>query len=334
VSDGSTPGFENGIQRLRLSEDCGSSGVVPVVAAGREPACLELDTPEPIVVLSDLHLGHAASLIGDLEALSDLWHGAGTVIFNGDTVDLDVGESKRDTRKRISKLLQLVRRAGARPILLAGNHDPSLVTTRAIELNGGEVVITHGDCLHPAIAPWSGEARLTRRLFADCLSRLEQEADEGVEEHDDAFERLLRAAQLASIGVASERRDKREAESRHSAFKHVSRFAIKPHRAARILHYWQRLPHLAARSLAELRPQARFLILGHSHRPGAWRLKDRVILNTGAFQPLGHPHIVRIAQGKLVFSDLLRDGNGWREGSPAAATFTLKRTASTAERAA
>ncbi|MFG0251391.1 MAG: metallophosphoesterase, partial [Phycisphaerales bacterium JB038] len=280
MSDGSTPGFENGIQRLRLSEDCGTSGVVPVVSSGREPACLALDTPAPIVVLSDQHLGHAASLVGDLEGLSNLWQGAGTVIFNGDTVDLDVGESKRDTRKRISRLLQLVRKSGARPILLAGNHDPSLVSTRAVELNGGEVVITHGDCLHPAIAPWSGEARLARRLFADCLARLEEEARGGDEAHADAFERMLRAAQLACIAAASERRQQREAESRHTAFKHVSRFALKPHRAARILHYWRRLPSLAARALAEHRPAARFLILGHSHRPGAWRLKDRVILNT------------------------------------------------------
>jgi UDP-2,3-diacylglucosamine pyrophosphatase LpxH len=328
-----TAGFENGIQRLRLSEDCGERGVVPVVAAGREPACLALDSPEPIVILSDLHIGHAASLVTDLEELSGLWQGAGTVIFNGDTVDLDVDDSKRETRKRISRLLQLVRRAGATPILIAGNHDPSLVSTRAIELSGGEVLVTHGDCLHPAIAPWSGEAKLSRRLFRDCLQRFDEELNDGDDAHADALERVLRAAQLASVGVARELQRERAAESRLTSMQMLSRFAAKPHKVLRVLHYWQRFPGLAARFLEMHRPDTRFLVVGHSHRPGAWRVGERVIINTGAFQPLGRPSIVRIADGRISFSDLVHGSDGWRAGSPAAATFKLMHRGS-AEQAA
>ncbi len=333
VSDAATAIFENGMQRLRLSDDCGERGVVPVVSQGREPACLRLEPVEPVVILSDLHLGHASSLVGEIDSLAGVWQGAGTVIFNGDTIDLDVDETKRETRKRISRLLQLVRRSGATPILLAGNHDPSLVSTRALELCGGQVLVTHGDCLHPAIAPWSGEARLSRRLFRDCLARFDAEAVQD-EAHGDALERVLRAAQLAAIGVARAPHARRAADACLSPVQLPSRFALRPHKTARVLHYWQRFPRLAARFLAEYRPSARYLVVGHSHRPGTWRVGGRVIINTGAFQPLGRPGVVRLSQGMLAYSDLLHDGNGWRVGAPAAARFALRPAGPAADRAA
>ncbi len=39
----------------------------------------------PLRIFSDLHLGHKASRIGEVEKLRPLFRGAGTVVFNGDT---------------------------------------------------------------------------------------------------------------------------------------------------------------------------------------------------------------------------------------------------------
>ena len=41
--------------------------------------------PQPVRILSDLHLGHQVSRIARVSALRPLVAGAGTVIFNGDT---------------------------------------------------------------------------------------------------------------------------------------------------------------------------------------------------------------------------------------------------------
>ena len=39
---------------------------------------------QPVLILSDLHLGHSASVIDDITALEPLIAGAGTLIINGD----------------------------------------------------------------------------------------------------------------------------------------------------------------------------------------------------------------------------------------------------------
>lgn len=39
----------------------------------------------PVRIFSDLHPGHQASRIFDMEKLRPLFRGAGTVLFNGDT---------------------------------------------------------------------------------------------------------------------------------------------------------------------------------------------------------------------------------------------------------
>ncbi len=43
-------------------------------------------------ILSDLHLGHPGSLIGDVEDLRPLLEGMDTVVFNGDTCELAYAE--------------------------------------------------------------------------------------------------------------------------------------------------------------------------------------------------------------------------------------------------
>jgi hypothetical protein len=95
---------------------------------------------------------------------------------------VDVGEKKRDTRKRISRLLQLVRKSGARPILLAGNR---LARQRSHQhrLSGGIVVVFAGS--RPALdvrgrrpgyprgrAPGRGRRRAGRHGNRDRPARL------------------------------------------------------------------------------------------------------------------------------------------------------------------
>ena len=58
---------------------------------------------------------------------------------------------------------------------------------------------------------------------------------------------------------------------------------LRPWAIVQVLHYWQIFPKLVSSFIEEHAPQARFAIIGHTHRPGIWTINDRVLINTGAF---------------------------------------------------
>ena len=113
---------------------------------------------EPVLILSDLHLGHSASRIKSAEQLRPLLEGAGTVVFNGDTFQ----ELSKDFRPRSEVLLEGLRKLcselGAEPVFLPGNHDPGWEGQGWLELAEGKVIITHGDAVMWGGSPWSREA--------------------------------------------------------------------------------------------------------------------------------------------------------------------------------
>jgi hypothetical protein len=52
-----------------------------------------------------------------------------------------------------------------------------------------------------------------------------------------------------------------------------------------IIKAWCEVPGRAAHLARVFRPQARFIIVGHTHCPGAWVVPPYVIINTGSFVP-------------------------------------------------
>jgi predicted phosphodiesterase len=67
-----------------------------------------------------------------------------------------------------------------------------------------------------------------------------------------------------------------------------------------VLWAWRVAPERAAALAESHRPRARFVIIGHTHRPGIWRTRSgRVVINTGSFtRPLG-PCLVELTPGRL-----------------------------------
>ena len=61
---------------------------------------MSLTPIEPVLILSDLHLGHRASLIEHPDQLASLLQGPGSVIFNGDTSEVRNPED-RSTSARV-----------------------------------------------------------------------------------------------------------------------------------------------------------------------------------------------------------------------------------------
>ena len=58
-----------------------------------------------------------------------------------------------------------------------------------------------------------------------------------------------------------------------------------PWRPLMIIKAWCEVPGRAVQLARVFRPQARFVIVGHTHCPGAWEVPPRVIINTGSFVP-------------------------------------------------
>jgi hypothetical protein len=115
------------------------------------------------VVVADLHVGRAAASdvaapLGEGADLADRLHdavdhfGPETVVFAGDVLH-EFGRVSHDARESLATLAARCRDAGARPVLVAGNHDGALSAVwdgdvhDAYRLDGGEagdVLVCHG----------------------------------------------------------------------------------------------------------------------------------------------------------------------------------------------
>lgn len=255
---------------------------------------------EPVRILSDLHLGHAASRIDEVEGLRPLVAGAGTLVFNGDTWQELAAACRPRAGLLLADLRELCREEGVEPVFLSGNHDPGWPGKGWLELAGGKVVVTHGDAVLWAGSPWSREAlereEEVRRLWED---------HRGAE--DDAGERLVLAREIARTLLAVSFPRGRSLARRTVDAVHP------PRRAWEILSVWLRHPAATAAFGRRYFPDAEILVTGHFHWPGVWRRAGREVINTGAFvNP--HPawwvewHDGWLRCGRVV------DGPPWRMG--------------------
>ncbi len=231
--------------------------------------------PQPIRILSDLHLGSPQSKIDEIATLAPLLEGARTVIFNGDTREERVPELRGRSEEAYHELVELCESLGADPIFLCGNHDPQISEHHYLDLCEGRFFVTHGDMLFPMITPWSCEI---------------DEIKTGVEE---IHERYGKAAEN-DLGLAVERLK----EVRHQLPTHspsvrgnssLERFIWSafelwpPRRVFDILSIWRKTPHLAREFLRMYRPSAECVIIGHTHRCQVSTDQEPHFMNTGAF---------------------------------------------------
>ena len=66
-----------------------------------------------------------------------------------------------------------------------------------------------------------------------------------------------------------------------------------------IIKAWCEVPGRAADLARVFRPEAKFIIVGHTHCPGAWKVAPRVIINTGSFVPYFGACVAIIDSGRL-----------------------------------
>jgi predicted phosphodiesterase len=251
---------------------------------------MSLTATEPLVILSDLHLGHRASQIKHPEQLAPILHGPGSVIFNGDTSEMRNSEDRQVGRKLAADLARFCHQAGRKAFFVNGNHDPTVSATNHLDLAGGAILVTHGDILFLEVAPWSHDARRYLKKHRQLLDGL------GPDGYAD-FEKRLLASKRTSIEL--QMLEPSLTKGRSAGFRLLIRNCWPPWRPLMIIKSWSEVPERAAHLARVFRPQARFIIVGHTHYPGVWEVSPRVVINTGSFVPYFGACAVIIEGGQI-----------------------------------
>lgn len=249
-------------------------------------------------ILSDLHFGDRASQLTALSQVRPLLESADHVVLNGDTLDTRPGPHPTHTAEVRAAVADFFPRHARAITFVTGNHDPDLGDTHELQLGGGEIWITHGDVFFDDIVPWGNDAPLMRERLVAELQVLppEQRAEPAV---------LFAAVRRVAFSVPQRH------QSERNPWKHAWHYfgdsVWPPTRFMRILQAWRDGPRLAAEFSARHRPRSRFVLCGHTHRPGLHRWPDgRVVLNTGSFcRPLGG-WAIDVTGGRLLGRPIVR----------------------------
>ena len=105
---------------------------------------------------------------------------------------------------------------------------------------------------------------------------------------------------------------------------------LRPRAVLGVLRFWRRFPRLAASFAAQFAPCSRFVVCGHSHRPGAWTVDGRVILNTGHFEFPARPYAVLLRERSIELRPLRPGRSGYELGEPRAAAWPIPAAAASA----
>lgn len=257
-------------------------------------------------IFSDLHYGDRASRVHSLAQLRPLLSGVDHLVLNGDTLDTRPGNRPAHTARCREEVLAFFSEHATHTTMVTGNHDADLTNQHCLDLADGRIWVVHGDIFYDDIVPWSQDAPAIRPKIAAGLAALP------------ASERGQLMARFAVWRrVAAEIPQRHQSENRAVHYlRHFARDTVwPPSRLIRILRTWRREAEIAAAFARTHRPEASFVIMGHSHRPGVRAAARGVtVINTGSFcQPLGGC-VVDLTPGRLAVRRVAARGGDFHPG--------------------
>jgi predicted phosphodiesterase len=260
---------------------------------------------DSIRIFSDIHFGDRSSRVRQLEQLRPLFDDIDRVVLNGDTLDTRPSPRPEHTLECRRAVDAFVRSSPAPVTLLTGNHDPDITTKHMLELAGGQVLVLHGDILFEEIVPWGRDAAIIReRIGAQLGGRPEGREKLTLEQRLDLWR---------NVAVTIPQRHQSEPHGLKYALRFAADTVWPPTRVLRVLAAWRAEPVRAAALVRQHRPAARFLVLGHTHRPAIWRLDDqRVIINAGSFCPPFGGYAIEVKADRLVVRHVVACGGEFR----------------------
>jgi UDP-2,3-diacylglucosamine pyrophosphatase LpxH len=252
-------------------------------------------------IFSDLHLGDRGCRVHTLAQLAPLFDGADALVFNGDSLDTRPGPThlkaaalaaaNAANAARRTEFLEFLARRAPPTTLLTGNHDPDISAQHTLDLSRGQIFVTHGDVFFDDIVPWSRDVPAIRADLAREFAALAP------------AERTQLVSRLAIFRRVCARVAQRHHTQRNS-LRYVSGVLADiawPTRAIAVLRAWHEMPARAAAFVHTHRPQAHFLITGHTHRPGLVHVPGGLtIINTGSFCAPASACAVDLTPDKLI----------------------------------
>lgn len=248
------------------------------------------------IVISDSHMPRHPR-INSPEPLRELMDTCDRFVINGDAAELHQPGLETISRRLIDQLHNQAEALSTELLLLAGNHDPNVSPWRAAAFGSGRILITHGDAFHSTIAPWARDAKIIRQEW-ERIRDAHGHLSESIEDRFDA----VRGGALAEWAQG-------HTETTYSTFLNL---LFRPMAVVRILTYWRAAPRLARRFAESFFPDAQYLVVGHTHRPGINRSAQPVVINTGAFAFPFHPLAVVLEDDAIQVFPLVFENNRWR----------------------
>lgn len=251
---------------------------------------------KPIIVLSDLHLGREDMVLAAAE-LQPLIDAASTLIINGDTAELHVPSFAHRARAELENLIERCHASGTTLLRLAGNHDPLETNERYLYDRTNGILITHGDVIDEAVAPWSDAAHVMRRCHRETLQSIPAELRSSMDAQ-------FWACREASISEWNERGDSGPPSTLFSTL-------TRPRKLYNVLRFWRtQIPRMHAFATTHA-PEATHVFIGHSHRPCIKRFGGRLFINTGCFGFPGRPLAGIFAHDGLRVARVSKTNGAW-----------------------
>jgi predicted phosphodiesterase len=231
-------------------------------------------------IISDVHYGDRSSRVRSLGQLRPLLAGADAFILNGDTLDTRPDRNRERTEAMRREVLDFFGSSGIPVTFLTGNHDPDVSRIHELGLEGGQILVTHGDVLFESIVPWSQDAPMIRSKVIAALAAAPDDGTCALESRLSAFR---------SVAGSIPQRHQSERDPLKYALRLAGDTVWPPDRALKILRAWREAPGRAAALARKHRPKAKFVFIGHTHKPGIWKMASGVVvINTGSFsRPFG-----------------------------------------------
>lgn len=243
-------------------------------------------------IFSDIHFGDRASRVLRLAQLRPLLAGIDHAVLNGDTLDTRPGPLPRHTAECRAEVMAFFPAHAPRVTFLTGNHDADLSTEHTLDLHAGDLFVVHGDVFFDNIVPWSRDAKLIEHRLEAERQRRPKPVPETLEERIGLFR---------TVAAAIPQRHQSERNRLKYALHYLADTVWPPDRTLRVLQAWRLAPVRAAELTRRHRPAARYVVSGHTHRPGIWPHATGVtVINTGSFCPPLGGTIVDVTAEKLL----------------------------------
>ncbi len=234
---------------------------------------------DKIRIVSDLHVGHKASVIDSLEALAPLAEGVDWLIFNGDTLELKYGDldaEHYDANIEKQRFEEETAKWGCKVSVITGNHDPEITDLHSLSILDGRVFITHGDGLFPNIAPWSSNIDNLQKHAA----KIDPQATGTTEKELHDYLQLHK-----QVTILAHKDDKKYNPTLWGKMKIFLHQAWPPTTPFRILKSWSEVPARAISLTKRFGLSPKFIVVGHTHNPATWKRGDQTVINLGSYFP-------------------------------------------------